>query len=125
VEGDVKVAIDTYMAPINQPIVSEVWGEQWEKLPNGEDSFQITFTLNNGALIKLLGEVVDERIADAVVFDEWVKSAHRLPDVNDHKLLRQMNVSGFGRRWNAMGYYAVSYFDFKDGTSYENGKVYE
>jgi hypothetical protein len=103
------------------------WPEGWElvNVPSGSDSLQITFTIKNGDVVKLLGEVVNERISDAACFDEWVRESHRLPDVKDVKLLRSLNVTGFGMRLTGSGGYKVVYFDFKDESSYEHGKVYE
>jgi hypothetical protein len=101
------------------------WPEGWTLMPTGADNLTISFTMKNGDIVKLIGELVEPRISDAACFDEWVRESHRLPDVKDVKLLRSMNVTGFGMRLTGSGNYKVVYFDFKDESSYEHGKVYE
>jgi hypothetical protein len=104
----------------------ENWPEGWDKISSGTDTIEITFNLN-GENAKEFLEAMQQasKVSDAAVFDEWVRGSHRLPDVKDTKLLRQLNVWAFGLSLSASGNYVSTYFDFKDGSSYEHGRVYD
>lgn len=116
---------DVYWSSADQPF--STWPEGWERvdLPQGIQTMEISFTLTNNDTVKLLGEFVQSKLSDAAIMDEWIRESHRLPDVRDTKLLRDMNVIGFGMTYNAMGYFKPSYFDFADGSSYEHAVVYD
>jgi hypothetical protein len=104
----------------------ENWPEGWDKISSGTDTIEITFKMKDENTKEFMEAMQQEasKVTDADCFDEWVRESHRLPDVKDMKLLRQLNVRGFGFGLQASGNYKALYFDFADGSSYEHGKVY-
>jgi hypothetical protein len=110
----------TYVSevPSQLPIFGGSW-EGWTEIPTGESEINITFKALESDIFKW---VVKSRVSDARIFDEYVRETHAIPqDVDVWKKLSVVNVM-----YSYMhGMYKAVSFDFKDGSSYERGKVYD
>lgn len=111
-----------YTTPADTPLNSNLW----VYMSTSNDA-KINFTMKEVNMMAF-DYITEARpgISDAAIFAEQVKEMHRLPiPQKECWLLNMLNVVDFGYNHVTGSVYKLAYFDFKDGSTWENGLIYD